>query len=144
DNGHFFRAVFTNANGVAYSRPAVLEVNPAPMITMNPGNAVICANSNASFTVGAAGSALSYQWQVSSGFGYSNVLNGAPYSGATMPTLTITNGTAALDGNLYRCIVAAAGCGPTVSSSGAVLSVDGVLPFVYAPAAIAVAQSVCQ
>src|SRR5204862_5882023 len=57
DNGHFFHAVFTNANGSTSSNPAILEVNAPPAITMNPSNAYLCSIPTVSFSVAASGGA---------------------------------------------------------------------------------------
>jgi endo-1,4-beta-D-glucanase Y len=49
----------------------------------------------------------SYQWQVSTdgGSSYSNISNGASYSGVTTDTLTILSASGSLNGDYYRCTV---------------------------------------
>ena len=69
---------------------AALNLCPASIAT-NPSNASIAVGTNTSFTVTATGSNLTYQWQVNSGAGFTNISNGGIYSGATSATLTLTN-----------------------------------------------------
>ena len=80
--------------------------NVAPAITTQPANQAVNAGQNAAFTVAASGTPTpTYQWQVSVGGGaFTNLTNGAPYSGVTTTTLAITGATAGLSGNQYRAI----------------------------------------
>ncbi|OUD34629.1 hypothetical protein FPG59_12945, partial [Flavobacterium sp. FPG59] len=87
----------------------------APTITTNPPNRTICIGSNTTFSI-SANDATSYQWQINTGSGFTNISNAAPYSGATTTTLTITAATAGMNGYLYRCI--ATGAGSATSNAG--------------------------
>ncbi|OSZ78071.1 hypothetical protein CAP35_07345, partial [Chitinophagaceae bacterium IBVUCB1] len=98
----------------------------APTITTNPSNRSICAGNNTSFTVAANNSPTSYQWQVNTGGGYSNLSNGGVYSNVTAATMNITGATAGMNGFLYRA-TATNGSGTSSPSSGATLTV-GVVP----------------
>ena len=73
-----------------------------PVITANPPNRAICAGSNTTFTSNASG-ATSFQWQVNTGSGFVDIVNGGVYSNATTNVLTITGATAGMSGYLYRC-----------------------------------------
>lgn len=74
------------------------------VITSHPSDYTGC--SSASFSVSATGTApLSYQWQEDSGGGFTDIIDGGIYSGATGTTLTITGITDLMNGYLYRCIV---------------------------------------
>ncbi|MBC5835262.1 SprB repeat-containing protein, partial [Flavobacterium sp. F-408] len=75
----------------------------APTITTNPPNRTICAANNTTFSVAATG-ATSYQWQVNTGSGFTDLTNGGVYSGVTSTTLTITGATAGMSGYLYRAV----------------------------------------
>ncbi|MUV04437.1 hypothetical protein GN157_12025, partial [Flavobacterium rakeshii] len=77
---------------------------PLPVVTTNPSESNVCVNSNTSFSITAT-DGDSYQWQVDSGSGFTNITNGGVYSNATTTTLNITGVTASMAGNSYRCIV---------------------------------------
>jgi hypothetical protein len=47
----------------------------------------------------------SYQWQINAGLGFQNLSNAGPYSGVNTAQLTITNTTASMHNNYYRCLV---------------------------------------
>lgn len=49
--------------------------------------------------------ATTYQWQVNTGSGYTNLSEGSNYSGVTTNSLKVINATGPFSGNLYRCIV---------------------------------------
>lgn len=83
---------------------AALNLCPAS-ISGQPTNAVACLGANTSFTVTATGSGLSYQWRVNTGSGFTNIVNGGIYSGATSATLTLTNVAVGNNGYSYQCVV---------------------------------------
>jgi glucose/arabinose dehydrogenase len=124
-SGNQYRAVATNTAGSATSDAALLIVNSAPTITTQPTNQTAATGQNASFTVAATGTPTpTYQWQVStSGGPFTNLTNGAPYSGVTTATLTITSVTVGLSGNQYR-VVATNGIAPDATSAAATLTVN--------------------
>ncbi|MEO5647747.1 MAG: hypothetical protein ABIQ56_05260 [Chitinophagaceae bacterium] len=77
--------------------------------------AIICPGSNTTFTVPSAGTGYTYQWQVNTGSGFTNISNGAPYSGVTTRTLTLTNPPISFYGYIYRNV--ATGPGTVISST---------------------------
>ena len=92
----------------------------SPIIfTAQAANASACAGNNVSFAVTASGSALTYQWQVSTDLGVS--YNNIPAQ--TAATLNLTAITAGMNNNRYRVIVNNA-CPSTVTSAAAVLTVS--------------------
>jgi hypothetical protein len=96
----------------------------APSITGNPPNRTICVNGTTTFPVTATGTGLTYQWQVNTGSGFTNITNGAPYSNATTATLTVTGATAGMSGYTYRCVVTGS-CG-SANSNSATLTVINI------------------
>jgi hypothetical protein len=115
-NGHNFRAVFTNACGTAATQTATLIVNTPPAITSNPLPVTAMAGATASFSAGASGSpAPSVQWQVSTdgGFSFTNL------PGAIATTLNVPV-TASMTGYQYRAVFTNT-CG-TATTRPAVLS----------------------
>ena len=126
-NGYLYRvAVSGTCSPSATSSNAALTVNTPINITTQPDAITnVCATGSASFTVAATGTTPAYQWQESINVGgsWTNITNGGVYGGAATSTLTLTNITAAMNGNLYRAVVtAAAPCG-AVNSTNAVLNV---------------------
>jgi hypothetical protein len=58
-----------------------------PVITAEPASLAVNAGGTAVFSVAATGTSLSYQWQLNN----SNLTDSASISGATTPTLTLSN-----------------------------------------------------
>jgi hypothetical protein len=83
---------------------AALDVCPATVST-HPVSSTVCAASSTTFSIVASGSNLTYQWQVNTGSGFTNITNGGVYSGATTTTLTLTAVPVSQNGYLYQCVV---------------------------------------
>ncbi len=122
-NGYTYRIVATGSTSpAATSTTASLTVNAAPAIGTQPTNSSISAGGNTTFSA-TLSNATGYQWQVNTGSGYTNITNGAPYSGATTNTLTVTGATTAMNGYMYR-LIATGSCTPSVVSNGVTLTVN--------------------
>jgi hypothetical protein len=125
-NGFRYRAQLTNStcSTPGISNAAILTVNSLPAITVQPANSTVCLAGNTSFTSGATGTGVTFQWQVSTDGGttWTNVSNGGIYSGATTTTLNLTGVTAVLNNNRYR-MVASGTCPPPANSNAAILTV---------------------
>ncbi len=102
---------------------ATLTVRELPDITRQPSDSTICAYGDASFSITATGTAITYQWQVNTGTGFSDVNNSAIYSGATASVLNISAAPNTMDGYLYRCIVTGV-CTPPDTSTTAIFHVS--------------------
>ena len=103
--------------------PITIIVDSAPLVTTEPVNSAILVGNNASFSVTATGSGLSYQWQESTDSGtiWINLTNTTPYSNITTATMNITAATSAMDTYYYRCIVNGT-CSPSDTSNAGILS----------------------
>jgi hypothetical protein len=123
-NGYLYRAQLTNATCTtpSFSTEGELTVNTLPAITSNPANSTICLGANTTFSAAGTGTGISYQWQVNTGSAFANITNGGVYSGATTNTLTITGGTAAMNGYTYRAVVSGT-CAPAANTTAATLTV---------------------
>ena len=91
---------------------------PAAVTSLTP-NVTLCTDKVATFSVTGTGTALTYQWQVSTnaGVSYTNISNGGVYSGATTATLTITAPPVSMSGYYYRVVISgAAPCVPATST----------------------------
>ncbi len=130
ENGYWYRAMYTNSLGRAYTTAGVLTVtagtNAAPAITAQPTSASVVKGTVVSFSATASGyPAPTIQWQVSSDGGstWSNI------SGASTNPYQVT---AAISDNgyLYRAVFtngsgSAATAGATLSVSNGVISTSG-------------------
>ncbi|HEX4435716.1 MAG TPA: IPT/TIG domain-containing protein [Solirubrobacteraceae bacterium] len=101
ENGHQFRAVFTNAGGTATSKAATLTVTKKPTIVQQPVDANAQEGHEATFETKASGSpAPTAQWQESTD-------GGATYkslTGVTTPTLHLSNISKTQNGWKFRVI----------------------------------------
>ena len=129
-NTNTYDVVVTNGGAVCVasvtSAAGTLTVDEQPEVTVQPVASVICKGDNASFSVTAGvTTAPTYQWQESTNGGstYSNLTNTGIYSNVTTSTLNITAATTAENGYLYRVVVSGT-CSPSVTSDGALLTVE--------------------
>ncbi len=106
-----YDVVITGTCGSATSNTATLVVNTAPAITTQPVSLVQCTGTNATFTVVATGTGLTYQWQ-------KNTVN---IAGATNASYTINN-IAPADAASYRVVITGT-CG-NLTSGAATLTVN--------------------
>ncbi|MCJ0743646.1 beta strand repeat-containing protein [Pedobacter montanisoli] len=122
-NGYQYKCVVTGTvTPDATSNAATLTVNSGPAITTQPTVSTLCAGGNTVFSVTAT-NATGYQWQVDQGTGFTNISNGAPYSGATTATLSITGAAAGMNGYIYR-VMASGSCTPAATSNSVALTVN--------------------
>ncbi len=136
-----YTVVATTPGGCSRTAQVTITVNKRPVVTTQPANNVRCAGTTATFTVGATGTGLIYQWQESltgcPGTTWTNVPNVAPYSGANTATLNIAGVTGLLSGRGYRCIVTGT-CAPwnppTNVSNCATLTVNPLPVVTISPA----------
>ena len=133
-NGYQYRATVSGSApcSAVNSNPASLIISDIG-ITAQPENVTICSTSTtASFSVTATGTGLTYQWQVNTGSGWTDL------TGETAPTLSLTGITTAYNGYQYHVIITDA-TATTATSSTATLTVNS-------PAVIttqATSQGVC-
>lgn len=112
-----------------------VTINTPPTISAQPASVTQCVGANATYSVTATGTSLTYQWQLDAGGGFGNLSNDATYSGVTAATLTVTGVTAGMNGYLYRCIVSGASpCAAATSSSASLVITASGTPTVAASA----------
>lgn len=100
-----YRCVISNVSGSVTSNGALLTVSPATQVG-NPLDVTVCSNaSSATFSIGAAGSNLNFQWYRAIGGGaFVPLASESGFSGINEPTLTITD----INGNAnaqFKCYV---------------------------------------
>ncbi|MDB5203721.1 MAG: hypothetical protein JWQ27_3130 [Ferruginibacter sp.] len=113
-------------------------------VTAQPASATISCGGVATFTLGATGTGITYQWQVrtSATAPWQNLTNGGVYSGATTNTLTVTNPTNAINGYQYR-VIYTGGCSGTDFSNAATLTVNPLVATV-SPASASICNGAIQ
>ncbi|MES2386966.1 MAG: LamG-like jellyroll fold domain-containing protein [Bacteroidota bacterium] len=126
-NGYQYRAELTGCGHLAgsplYSNTASLTIGSTE-ITTNPSSTSTCTNGAAVFTSAAAGTGLTYSWEVSTnnGSSWNTVSASSTYSGTTTASLTVTDPDISLSSNTYRVLVNGT-CG-NASSTAATLTVS--------------------
>jgi len=130
-----------NASGVLMSvRDTFTVILEAPVgctpVTINtqPASTSSCTGSVATFSVAASGTALSYQWQVST-TGCAGTFTNIP--GATSATYTTAATTTAMNNYAYKVIVSNS-CPSSVTSACAVLTVNSTSAITAQPQAVTV------
>jgi len=116
----------TNCTSAALTQAVSVVTGSPPNISSPPSNSTICENSSTTFTVSATGTSLTYQWQVNTGSGWSNITaagSNPTYANWDQATLQVNNVAASNNGYQYRCRVSGT-CPPAVTSSSATLTVN--------------------
>ena len=116
-DGYLYRCLINGTcTSTLTTSQATLNIYSTPAITVNPSSTTICPGGNATFTASATGAGISYQWQVNTGSGFFNVPAAIPYTGASTPTLTITNAPATYNNYKYQCVVTGT-CGTATTTT---------------------------
>lgn len=106
-------------------RAPLMETPCLPTVTMLPVSDTICSGENSGFSVFSNDVGVSYQWQVNTGSGFTNLVESPPYSSTTSPDLLIDSVPAGFNNNQYQCIVTtSAGCSGI--SNSVILSVNPI------------------
>ena len=113
-NGYYYRCIVSDVTCNSTSATAVLSVNSAQAITVDPANTNVCINTSTSFSATVTGSPGGFQWQEDQGSGFVSLTNGGVYSNVTTNTLNI--GTVTLAMNTYKYRLQANLCTPLTSN----------------------------
>jgi uncharacterized protein GlcG (DUF336 family) len=119
-----YHVVISTGCSSATSRSATLNVNDAIAITSQPVSTGSCAGKPVTFSVGATGTNLRYQWRKDGGN-----ISGATDSSYTIPSLSMN------DAGSYSVVVVYNGCS-TVTSGNAVLTVNNAIAITSQPASV--------
>lgn len=112
----------TGCTPSATTNSATLTVNSQPNIILSPSSVFACPAGSTSFSVNASGTGITYQWQINTGSGWSNLSNGSVYSNTNSATLGLSNITTGMNGYQYRCVISGT-CTPQQITSAALLTV---------------------
>jgi hypothetical protein len=93
--------IFSNQAAIYFDFNLPVFTNTEKTI-ISDGNG-ICPGGNIKYSSSISGS--SYQWQVNTGSGYTNISNSATYSGVTTAALQISAAATSMYGYKYRCMV---------------------------------------
>ena len=141
-----YTASYTSPQGCTGTATSVITVNQLPAISTQPANvAASCPGFNVTYTVGATGAGLTYQWQVSTNGGstWNNVTNSPlSYAGVTTNTLTVINPQASMDNYQYRVIVSGT-CAPPVTSNAVTMRI-GNPPTITSLTTVPATPTICQ
>jgi hypothetical protein len=139
-NNYRYRCIISGLCSFINSSPATLTINNPLTVTTQPVNSAICVNQNTSFSIGASGTNLTYQWQISTsgctGL-WLNLNNSGNYSGVTTNILALNTIPASFNGYGYRCNVSST-CTPQANSNCATLTVSTSINIVTQPSNIVV------
>ncbi len=130
-----YTVLATAPGGCQTTANYTVNINQLPTVTQQPANTTVCAGLPATFTAVGTGAGATFQWQISTNAGatWTNLTNGAPYSGVTTGTLTVTPTTPFMNGYRYRMVVSGT-CPPMANSTGAILTVTDLPVISYMPA----------
>jgi len=124
DSGNY-DVVIKGANNVTLtSTPAKVSVNLPAAVATQPTDVTVCPGKPANFTVGATGTALTYQWHK----------NGTDLTGANAATYAIA-AAAASDTGMYDVMVIGT-CGDTIASNSARLILNELPTITEQPTAV--------
>jgi len=116
-SGLQYRCRITNACGTAATNNATLTVNQAGQITAQPADVRLCNQPLGAFSVSAEGTNISYQWQVNTGNGFTDI-SGPDATTNRLPA----NSTLFPTGGTFRCVVTGT-CGPITSGQARLILV---------------------
>lgn len=118
DDIMFYDRALTDSEAVHYG-------DTCGRFTSNPVSVNSYIGGSVTFTASSSIVSGSYQWQENSGSGFSDIVAGAPYSGANTGTLTINPVNSSLNGNYYRCISRSdLGCSDTSDTASLLTTMD--------------------
>ena len=102
-----------------------------PAVTIQPifvNNGFACLNSTETLSV-AATNAQTYQWQINTGSGFTNMVDNSTYMGTSTTSLMIMGVATSMAGYQYRCIATKTdNCGTTTATSNAATLTIGYAP----------------
>jgi len=129
-NNNLYQVVVSNScPSSVTSAPASLTINNSVNINNQPIAATSCSGTNATYSVSATGSGLTYQWQVSNngGLSFTNIV------GEANAILALNNITTQMDGNVYQVIISSSCLSNGIVSDAALLHVIESASFTIQP-----------
>lgn len=130
--------LISTTNSATKNLYAFGDVFTAPAITSQPTNATVCTGTAGTFSIAATGGNLSYQWQVNTGSGWTNLSDSGIYYGTTTSVLRFSNAVnTSFNSYQYRCVVSGS-CTPSVTSNAVTLNVNATVSMQTQPTDVAI------
>ncbi|XZF12489.1 PKD domain-containing protein [Chitinophagaceae bacterium MMS25-I14] len=121
--GYKYRCIISGICATDTTNIANLRIDTLPVINTQAIPVTVCNGENVSFSIVAAGTNITYQWQVNTGSGFTALSNGGQYTGTATNMLSIAGANTAMNGNQYRCLVSGK-CGPVATGDSVLLTVN--------------------
>ncbi len=136
-DGYSFQCIVSGACAPSITSSIVsLSVDTLPVVTIQPTFVEMCEGTSDHIAIEAMGTGITYQWQVNSGSGYTDLVDGASYMNVTTNDLYVISPTLSMNGYLYQCIVTGA-CSPADTSYEIPL-------IIYPTYSIFTSETICQ
>ena len=133
--GSFLYCKVFGCNSNTPTNTITVNYTPPQTITQQPNNQTICPGANASFTVAASSTNVSYNWYMSTNMGatFTQLTDVGNVSGSNTNTLIISNCTLANNNNQFYCSVLDV-CNTPINSNAASIIIDsGTLNIIAQP-----------
>ena len=122
-NGNIYHVTVSSCSTTVTSGDATLTVGTVPEIVRQPADTTICSSAGAAFKVSARGTNITFQWQINTGSGFTDVENNSIFSGATDSILVLKDVPGDLNNSIYQVIIKGK-CSIPISSNFALLRVN--------------------
>lgn len=122
---YYVRARTDGSSCLSANSSTVVTIYLPPVVTIQPVDKTQCVGTNTTFSVSATGTGLTYQWQLNTGSGFSNITANATYSDVTTAILSVSGITAGMNGYQYQCVINGLSPCTAVTSNFATLFITG-------------------
>ncbi|OFY56547.1 MAG: hypothetical protein A2W93_03740 [Bacteroidetes bacterium GWF2_43_63] len=117
---------FDGTNGASPQYSSLTEIPAVMRIISQPADISVCHESDQMITVIANGNYLTYQWQMSSGSGFSDISNNSVFTGATSSMLQINDAPDTINGVHFRCVLTSQCPVKSITSDSMMLQVNPI------------------
>ena len=127
--GNKYQVIITSPTCVpaVTSNTVILAVAVNPSITTQPASKSFCEGTNATVSIVASGTGLTYQWQRQIGGVWTNLVDDATYNGTLTSVLTINNVLLAMNSDKNYRVLLGSSCAGSLTSNTAAITVVAAL-----------------
>jgi len=120
---YFYRCIiFGSCAVVDTSEVAKLTIQTSPSVVLQPNNFEVCEGKNGFVQINGIGTGLSYQWQISEGTGWTDIVDNNLFSGSNLEMLEINSISKEINNTAFRCLIRGT-CPPTDTSDNSILRI---------------------